>query len=154
MRQSKWKKTQTYRVQEGTKKGIHRANSPTVHDYLSCLVFGITAVLFFLFQNLLSLYSLVIRAAFAVGTEIKKAAWEFLYPGRTAGHGPRAEQQQSPPTELGQLLIWTARKHTKHVIRSYYKVTKTRNGKIMLAHLSWNFYKSKLFIEFWRGTSK
>lgn len=106
-----------------------------------------------------------IRAAFAVGTKFKKAAWEFLCPVRTAVHGPLAERQQSPPLKPGQWWIWTVKIKTRH-ITIYHRSTGTRIArlpkqnkkinlfKITLAHLSWNIYKSKLFIEFWWRTRK
>lgn len=64
-------------------------------------------------SNIISPFTVwLVKAVVAVGTEFKKAAWEFLCPGGTARHGPPAEQQQSPPPEPGQWWIWTARKHT------------------------------------------
>lgn len=49
-------------VKEGqsrTKEGMHGVYSTARHDRLSCLVYVTTALILFLLQSLLSLYSLV-----------------------------------------------------------------------------------------------
>lgn len=134
------------------------------HECLSRLVYVTTALILNVHcPSVLSLYSLFGKGISHCWHWVQQGSLRVPLPNRNCRTRSTSRATTKSITRTWAMINLNCKEISRkkgyldgreHYYNHMTKNKTVKNSKIMSAHLSWNIYKSKLFVEFWWWTSK
>lgn len=126
-------------VKEGqrrTKEGIHGVYSTARHDCLSCLVYVTTALILFLLQSLLSLYSLVGKGSGHCWHWVQEGSLRVPLPSRNCRIRSTSRATTKSTTRTWAMINLNCKEVNKKLVTSWH--TSILQGYYNNDNLWWN----------------